>query len=89
MRVILLARAAWVATKDADVGEKVLSASLMARKFRADNEICCSGGAVVLGPGESLGAKVLGAKGFGGTEDAGVVGNGAMIAGVGVEDDGI
>ena len=45
-----------------------------------DNEICCSGGAVVLGPGESVGPEVLGAEGSGGTEDACAVGNGAVIA---------
>ena len=71
------------------MAEKVRTASIMARKSRADNEICCSGGAVVLGPGESVGAEVLGAEGFGGTEDAGVVGNGVVIAETGAEDAGI
>ena len=32
---------------------------------------------------------VLGAEGFGGIEDAGAVGNGAVIARAGAEDDGI
>ena len=86
MRVILSTTAAWAATKDVDVAEKVWNASIMARKSRADNEICCSGGAVVLGPGESEGAEVLGAEGSRGTEDASVVGNEAVIAGARAED---
>ena len=61
----------------------------MARKSRADNEICCSGGVVVLGPGESVGVEVLGAEGLGGIEDAGSIGNVAVIAGTGAEDAGI
>ena len=65
--VILSAKATWAAAKDADVAKKVRTASIMVRKSRADNEICCSGVDVVLGPGESVGAKVLGAEGFGGT----------------------
>ena len=89
MRAILLARAAWAAAKDADVAEKVRTASIMVRKSRADNEICCSGGAMVLGPGESVGAEVLGAEGSRGTEDAGAVGNGAVIARAGVENTGM
>ena len=44
---------------------------------------------MVLVPGESVGAEVLGAEGFEGTEDAGVVGNGAVIARAGAEDIGI
>ena len=32
---------------------------------------------------------VLGAEGSGGTEDAGAVGNGAVVAGVGTDDAGI
>ena len=89
MHVILLSRAASAAAKDADVVEKVRTASLMVRKSRADNEICCSSGAMVVGPGESIGATVLGAEGFEGREDAGVVGNGAVIARAGAEDVGI
>ena len=89
MHVILSARATWAAAKYADVAEKVWTASIMARKSRADNEICCSGGVVVLGPGESVGAEVLEAEGSRGKEDAGVVGNEAVIAGVGDEDAGI
>ena len=54
MRVILSARAAWAAAKDVNVAEKVWTASIMARKSQADNEICCSGGAMVLGQGESI-----------------------------------
>ena len=77
--VILSARAAWAAAKDADLAEKVWTASIMARKSQANNEICCSGGAVGLGPGEFVGAEVLGAEGSGGTEDEGAVGNKAVI----------
>ena len=39
-------------------------------------EICCSGGADVLGPTD-----VVGAGGTGGAEDVGDVGNGAVTAG--------
>ena len=67
----------------------VWTASIMARKSRADNEICCSGSTVVLGPGESVGAEVLGAEGSRGIEDAGAAGNGAVIAGARAEDAGI
>ena len=49
MRVILLARAAWAAAKDAEVMEKVRTASMMARKSRVDIEICCGGGVAMLG----------------------------------------
>ena len=69
--------------------EKVRTASIMVRKSRADNEICCSGGAVVLGPREFVGVEVLRAEGSGGTEDAGVVGNGVVIAETRAEDVGI
>ena len=62
MRVILSTRAARAAAKDAEVLEKVLIASMMARKSRVDIEICCSGGAVVLGPTTSVGAVVLGLR---------------------------
>ena len=91
VRVILSARATWAAVKDADVGEKERTASIMVRKSRADNDICYSGGVVVLGLGESVGAEVLGAEGSGGTKDACAVGNGAVIAGAraGAEDAGI
>ena len=86
MRVILSAKAAWEAVIDEDVVEEVQTASIMARKSRVDNEICCSGGVMVLGPGESVGAEILGAEGYEGTEDVGVVGNGAVIARAGAED---
>ena len=89
MHVILLARAAWAAAKDVDVVKKVRTASIMARKSQADNKICCSGGAVALGPREFVGAEVIGAEGSGGIEDAGAVCNGAVIAGAGAEDAGI
>ena len=88
MRVILSAKAAWVVVNDADVAENVQTASMMARKSRVDIEICYDGGVVMLGPATSAGAVVLGAEGFGGAEDAGAVGNEAMVAGVGTEDAG-
>ena len=86
VRVILSARVAWAASKDTHVAEKLRTASIMERKSRVDNEICCSGGVVVLGPRESVGAEVRGAEGSEGTEDAGAVGNVAVIAGAGAED---
>ena len=86
MRVILLAMAAWVVVKDAEVTEKVRIASMMARKSRVDIEICCGGGVVVLDPPTSVGAVVRGVEGFGGTEDVGAVGNEAVIAGAGTDE---
>ena len=86
MHVILSARAAWAAAKDDKVTKKVRTASMMARKSRVDIEICCGGGAVVLGPATSVGAMVLVVEGFGGTEDAWAVGNEAVIAGARGED---
>ena len=73
MSVIISAKVVWAATKDADVAEKVRTASIIAKKCRRDMEICCKGGVDVLGPVESEGA-----GGTGGVEDAGDVGNGAM-----------
>ena len=61
---------------------------MMARKFRVDIEICCDGGAMMLGPTTSVGAMVLRAEGSGGAEDARAVGNGAVVAGDGTEDAG-
>ena len=61
MRVILSASAVWVAAKDAEVTEKVRTASMMARKSRVDIVICYGGGAEVLWPATSTGAVVLGA----------------------------
>ena len=81
MRVILSARAAWAVTKDAEVTEKVRTTSMMARKSLLDIEICCGGSVVVLGPATSVGVVVLGVEGIGGTEDAGAVRNGLVIAG--------
>ena len=49
MRAILSTKVVWVAAKDADVAEKVRTASIIARKSRGDIEICWSGGADVLG----------------------------------------
>ena len=88
MRVILLAWVVWAITNDAEVAENVQTTSMMTRKSRVDIEIYCGGGAVVLSPATSTGAVVLGAKGFGGAEDVGAVGNGAMVAGAGTEDAG-
>ena len=48
---------------------------MMAKKSRADIEICYDGGVVMLGPTTSVGAEVLGAEGSGGVEDVGVLGN--------------
>ena len=56
MRVILSAKAVWAAPNDADVAEKVRTTSITARKSRVDMEICCSGGADVLGPYDAVGA---------------------------------
>ena len=53
-----------------------------------DIEIYCGGGVVVLGPTTSARAVVLGAEGSGGVEDAGVVGNGVVVAGAGTKDAG-
>ena len=50
---ILSAKAVWAAAKDAEVAEKVRTASIMARKSRGEIEIDCMGGAEVLGPAES------------------------------------
>ena len=77
---------AWATVKDVEVTEKVRTASMMARKSRVDIEICCGGGAVVLDPATSVGAVVLGVEGFGGTEDVGAIGNGAVIAGAGTDE---
>ena len=56
MRVILSTKAIWAAANDADVAKKVRIASIIARKFLVDMEICCSGGADVLGPSDAVGA---------------------------------
>ena len=88
VRVILSAKAAWAVANDADVAENVWTTSMMARKSRVDIEICCDGSVVMLGLVTSVGAVVLGAKGFGGVEDAGVVGNEAVVAGAGTKDAG-
>ena len=60
--------------------EKAWTASMMVRKSRVEIVIYCGGGAKVLGPATSVGAMVLEAGGSGGAEDAGVVGNGAVVA---------
>ena len=73
MCVIISAKAVWAATKDVDVVEKVLAASIIVRKSRVDMEISCGGGADVLGTTDAIGA--------GGAEDAGDVGNGAVTTG--------
>ena len=76
MRAILSTKAVWVATKDADVAEKVRTASIIARKSRGDIEICWSGGSDVLGR-----AEFEGAGGIGGIEEAGEVGSGEVTDG--------
>ena len=76
MCVIISAKAVWAATKDVDVVEKVLAASIIVRKSRVDMEISCGGGADVLGTTDAIGA-----GGAGGAEDAGDVGNGAVTTG--------
>ena len=55
MRVILSTKVVWVAIKDANVAEKVQTASIIANKSRGDIEICCKGGVDVLGPTECEG----------------------------------
>ena len=54
MRVILSVKAVWAAAKDADVAEKVRNASIITRKSQVDMEICCGGGADVLGPYDAV-----------------------------------
>ena len=56
MRVILSAKAVWAAANDVDVAKKVRTASIIERKSRVDMEICCCGGADVLGPFDAVGA---------------------------------
>ena len=77
MPVILSAKVVWVVSKDADVAEKVRTASIIARKSRVDMEICCGGGVDVLGPSDAVGAGSIR-----GAEDADDVGNGAVTVGV-------
>ena len=76
VRVILSAKAVWVAANDAGVVDKVRTVSIIMRKSRVDMEICCSGGVDVLGPTD-----VVGVVGIGGVEDVDDVGNGAVTAG--------
>ena len=57
MHVILLAKAIWAAVKDAEVVEKVRTASIIVRKSRAYMGMCCGGGADVLGPTDAVGAR--------------------------------
>ena len=75
-RAILLAKAIWAVVKDAEVVEKVRTASMMARKSRVDIEIDCIGGAEVRSPTESKGT-----RGIGGVEEAGDVGSGTETDG--------
>ena len=56
MRVILSAKVVWAVAKDADVADKVRTASIMVRKSRVDMDTCRSGGSGVLGPTEFVGA---------------------------------
>ena len=76
MCVILSTKVVWAVAKDADVVEKVRTASIIVRKSRLNMEICCGGGADVLGP-----IDVIEAGGTGGAEDADDVGNGVMTTG--------
>ena len=55
VRAILSAKAIWAAENDADVAKKKRTASIMARKSKADMEICCGGAADVLGPSDGAG----------------------------------
>ena len=57
IRVILSAKAIWAAANNADVAEKVRTASIIARKSRVDMEICCGGAADVLGPSDVVGVE--------------------------------
>ena len=77
VHVILSAKAVWAAAKDADVVEKVRTASIIVRKSRVDMEIYCGGGANVLGPTDTVEAGVTR-----GAEDADDVGNGVVTVGV-------
>ena len=54
MRDILSTRVAWAAVKDAEVIEKVRTASIMAKKSRVEMVICYGGGADELGPTKSV-----------------------------------
>ena len=56
MHLILSAKAIWVVAKDDDVAEKVQTASIIVRKSLVDMEICCCGGADVLGLIGAIGA---------------------------------
>ena len=76
VHVILSVKAVWAAARDADVVEKVRTASIIVRKSRVDMEICCGGGADVLGPTDAVGA-----GGTGGAEDADNVGTGVVTDG--------
>ena len=60
VRVILSTKAVRAIAKDADVAEKVRTASIMVRKSRVDMDTCCSGGSDILDPAESVGAKGTG-----------------------------
>ena len=54
MRVLLLAKTAWATAKDAEMTEKVWTASIMARKSQVEMVICCAGGADELGQAKSI-----------------------------------
>ena len=76
MRVILSTKAMWAAAKDVVVAEKMQTASIIVSKSRVDMEICCGGGADVLGSIDVVGDGVTR-----GVEDAVDVGNGAVTTG--------
>ena len=56
MCVILSTKFVWAAANDADVAEKVRTASIISRKSQVDMKICCGGVADVLGSSDPVGA---------------------------------
>ena len=76
MCAIISAKVVWAAAKDAEVAEKVRTTSMIARKSWGDIEICCMGGAEVLGAVVSEGT-----RGTRGAEEAGDACSGAVTAG--------
>ena len=62
MHVILLTKDVWAAAKDANVAEKVRTVSIIERKSRVDMEICCGGGADVLGPTDAMDGAIWGSS---------------------------
>ena len=60
VRVVFSAKVVWAAANNSDVAKKVQTASIIARKSRVDMDICCGGGAHVLGPSDVVGARGTG-----------------------------